>query len=692
MSRRPLAASILAVFVAAAVSHAATSTQSVPSVFGGNGHNASFDGRLYLVRTGPGWMAYMLRPEGITYRPDGLPDATGPIWSDALEVVSGEPNGENALGICEPDPARAPFACDAAGNPGGPFACYDVWVFDSDATRNVAMGGQTFRRRHLLLRVENPNTASARPVAFSWGALETLSMAGGGALHGIEPTFTRDGRLMVWNGSLANGDQDGQMMYSVAPSACALSGWSTPRSLSHMINDPAVNTTYRLAMRQLRAADGTPFPDGAPVYGAYPWLLPDGDGVMFSAALMPCQGPENPPGCGPRRNATSVLGYPTNWAIAHIDGGVNPSTTDTVRLFFSSPGATTFSQLPVTPGNDVWPFFGTNTSNYVEISFDDGLDGQYGGMWHMNESVTPGGDLDPTRSPDVSGYFNTAVLRGAVGFPGPNNGVLGKALDATNGWVEVDDDPSLQPINGITMEMTIRPLSDPDCDGQNNFRVLLRKGDGYSLVLEETRGVRARVRVEGGEVRDLYSGVELPVGEWTKVAAEYDAASGTMQIYFNDQLVAEQTFAPALVSATADDLTIGGIGNAPACPVGGNFHGTIDEVSVSRISRHLGTPEMPDADPGAPDASTNNPGADGGSGGGDGGGGCCQTGDGGGGAIVLAIVVVGVLIGGGRRRRRERSDLGPEAWDVYIASAFDPWPLPPKPSTLPPQTREEPPR
>jgi hypothetical protein len=45
------------------VASAATSTRSVPSVFGGNGHNASFDGRLYIVRTGPGWMAYMLRPE-----------------------------------------------------------------------------------------------------------------------------------------------------------------------------------------------------------------------------------------------------------------------------------------------------------------------------------------------------------------------------------------------------------------------------------------------------------------------------------------------------------------------------------------------------------------------------------------------------------------------------------------------------
>lgn len=633
----------------------ATSTPSVPSVFGGNGHNASFDGRLYVVRTGPGWQAYVLRPEGITYRPDGLPDATGPLWSSPMQIVAGEPNGENALAICEPDHARAPYACDAAGNPGGPDACYDVYVFDSDATRSVADGGQTFRRRHLLLRVAEPGTANAHPVDFTWGPMESLSLAGGGSLHGIEPTFTRDGRLMVWNGSLTNGDQDGQMMYSVAPGACSVDGWSAPHSLSHMFHDSAVNPTYRIAQRQLRAADGTLYADGSAVYGAYPWLLPDGDGVMFSAALMPCRGPDDPAGCGPRRNATSVIGYPTNWGLANIDGGVNPSTTDSVRLFFSSPGPSTFSQLPVTPGADVWPFFGTNTSNYVEISFDDGLDGQYAGFWHMNESVTPGGDLDPTKAPDVSGYFNTATLHPGTAFPAANNGVLGKAVIVDNGWLSVPHDPSLVPTTGITMEMTVRPAGDPDCNAQNNFRVLMRKGEAYSLVFEEPRGIRARVRVEGGEVRDLYSGTAIAAdgATWTKVTAEYDGPSGHMQIRFDDQVVADQTWAPALLAGTNDDLTIGGTGPMPACGDGGNFQGTIDEVSISRIARHIGTGLPPDAAPG-PDASNGDRDAAGGGDAGgpgldNGSGGCCDTGHASGTSSAVLALALAVTL---RRRRR----------------------------------------
>nr|MDQ3366775.1 LamG domain-containing protein [Myxococcota bacterium] len=593
-------ASLAALVLAPSLALAATSTPSVPSGFGGNGHNAAFDGRLYIARSGPGWLAYVLRPEGITYRADGLPDASGPVWSEPLTLIDGEPNGENALAICEPDPTRAPYACDAANAPSatGPFACYDVQIFDSDATRDLASGGMVMRRRHLVVRVEQPRTASARPVAFTWGAIEEVRTAQQGTLRGIEPTVTADGRLLVWQASMPNSAGDGMLMYAVAPAACAATGWSVPRSIAHMVNDPAVNTTYRLATRQLRAADGTPFADGAPIYGAYPWLLPSGDGVIFSAAPMPCRAPEDPGGCGPRRNATSVLGYPTNWGIAHIDGGINPSTADGVRLFFSSPGPATFPQLPVTPGHDVWPFFGTNTSNYVEVSFDDGLDGQYAGLWHLNESITAAGELDVTRSPDVSGYFNTTRVRGAITFPAANNGVLGKAAIASGGWLEVPHHASLVPVTGITMELTLRPAGPLDCDGGNNYRLLLRKGDSYSLVLEESGGIRARVRVAGGDIRELYSGAAVATdgATWTKVTAEYDAASGIMQLRFDDALVAEQTFAPAPLAGTTDVLTIAGLGTRPACGEGINFAGTLDEVSISRVARHLAPPEQPGGD------------------------------------------------------------------------------------------------
>ena len=606
---------------------AATSTESVPSLFAGNGHNVSFDGRLFIVRKSSGWNAYVLRPEAVTYLDNGLPDASGPMWSARLPILASDPaTGVNALAICETAPDATPFACDAnrTPTPDGPFSCYDVTVLDADASVGVAQGGNTFRRRRLMLRVAFPGTAQARPIEAAWGEIELVTSTAG-AMHGIELTTTRDGKLLVWNGSQSNDGGIGELMYSSNTDACAATGWSPPRPLSHMFNDPAVNTRYELAMHQLRASDGTPYADGAAVIGAYPWLFQDGAAVIFAAAVMPCRSvappPEesDPPGCGAIRNATSVIGAPTKWGLSHIDGGINPSTTDDVRLFFSSPGDDTFSQLPVTPGIEVYPFFGSNTANYVEVSFDDALDGNYLGFWHMNEAVSQDGQIDVTQSPDASGNFNTARVHDAITFPGPNNGVVGKAAIADNGWLEVLHDPSLEPTDAITMEMTIKPAADPDCDADNNFRFLLRKGVAYSLVLEETRAIHARVQVAGGVERELISGEVVPVdgATWTHVAAQYDASNGVMQVLFNRVVVAQQQFDPAPLAGSGETLKIGGIGPRPACgPDGLNFNGVIDEVAVSGKWRYASG---------------------------------CQAGGPGGGPASLAFVVLVLVL---RRRRR----------------------------------------
>ena len=115
-----------------------------------------------------------------------------------------------------------------------------------------------------------------------------------------------------------------------------------------------------------------------------------------------------------------------------------------MRLFFSSPGRDAFAQLPLTGGKDVWPLFGSNTANQADVVFDDGLDGNYAGVWHMNESVNAAGELDKGRTPDTGGYFNTGIVHGAP-FADGNTGIFGKALelDGQTRWVEVPHSDSL---------------------------------------------------------------------------------------------------------------------------------------------------------------------------------------------------------------------------------------------------------
>jgi hypothetical protein len=260
----------------------------------------------------------------------------------------------------------------------------------------------------------------------------------------------------------------------------------------------------------------------------------------------------------------------------------------------------------------------------------------------MNELVTRAGDFDFTRTPDSSGYSNTGTLKGGASFPPKNNGALGKAVvfDGVSGRVEVPHAASLNPVNALALEMRVRPASAADCDGNNNYRVLLQKGttlDGsYSLVLEDDGSFSARVRVAGGQNYALHSPTPLPTGQWSRVAVQYDAATGTFTAYVDGQETARQAFPPALLEGLPDLLFLAGRGVRSACPNGdGSFHGELDEVLLSRTLR-FGLP---------PDAGTD---SDGGTGGDDAGvhGGDVTEPDAGSGGGVPADAGAGGSVGG----------------------------------------------
>jgi uncharacterized protein (TIGR03382 family) len=97
------------------------------------------------------------------------------------------------------------------------------------------------------------------------------------------------------------------------------------------------------------------------------------------------------------------------------------------------------------------------------------------------------------------------------------------------------------------------------------------------------------VLVAGGVEREVTSGEVIPAdgATWTTVAAQYDASSGVMEVFFNGVVVAHDQFDPAPLLGTGESLKIGGIGPRPTCgPDGLNFNGVIDEVAVSRVRRY----------------------------------------------------------------------------------------------------------
>ena len=572
---------------------ATSSSKASKSPMGGNGHNITFDGRLFVVTTQPagtplGWYTMVLRPGNVTWQPGGKPNLTTGALSAPKLLQAGD-NGENALALCETDPDNTPYACDDSGAAGGPYACYDLAVFDSNAYPDQYNG---LRKRTVKVWIDKPNTGEAQVLKHVWApGMTPLKNLAGADLRGIEPTVTRDGRLLLWQGKKSNNGDIDRLIYAVNDTPCGAGGWDGPHNLTAMVQDPKV--TWPLGDKHLRASDGTTFGADAEFKGAYPWLFPDGDALIFTSTEMPCVSPENPPGCGPRRNGLAVIGYPTNWGIGHIDGALNPSTKDNVRLFFSSPGPGVFQELPATGGADVWPFFGSNTANYADVVFDASLDGQYAGVWHMNESVTTTGKFDLGKTPDSGGYFNTALVKGAT-FPDGNNAPFGKGLvfNGQSSWLEIPDHSTLNAVNGLTVEMWLKPHETVNCDAKNNYRVLIQKGPvaqgAFSLVFEEGEVFQARVKV-GGEQRAVIADSPIPVGEWSHIGFTYDAGSGALRFYINGDLVSE-TAGPALtLDATAHKVLVAGPGkNRPACPDGdGVFSGVIDELRISRVVRDL---------------------------------------------------------------------------------------------------------
>ncbi|MBL9006526.1 MAG: LamG domain-containing protein [Myxococcales bacterium] len=610
-----LALCSLALPIAAAAPRPSLVNTRIGTPFGGNGHTSSLDGRIFVANvredhasTTTTWLARVFRPEAVTYDGEGRPSFASAFSNGRGVDVRG---GENALAFCFANPSQ-PYSLSAGQ------AVYQPQIFDSQ----MFNGPNRFRRRSADLRVDRPFQRDAEISSFTTGPVEYLTTTTGASLRGIEPTITADGRLMLFQGAPANDGNIDHLMYTYNPNPCAAAGWSPPRPLSMMYNDPTPGLKrYPLSWKRLKAATGEDFADttrGELIRAAYVWVDPEGRDVVYVAA---------PFTDGARREAVSLIGADTNYTAYHIDGSINTDRSDHPHLFYSGPmwnfeqersgvqtlppGRSNESQyLPVTKTHDVLSLFGSNTNDYNEVDVAELTNPFYLLFLPMNELVTRAGTYDLRRTPELSGRFftgslvGTAQIAASAAITQPHSGSLwaphgkGKALLLPGGGavtVNLADPSSSVPgvgaaVSGFTVQLFLRPDADINrgCGG-NPYRYLLQKNNAIDLIYEADNTVQLSLQLNGRRLR-LGRSPALPVGQWTHLAYTWDGVSGQFAEYINGvpsgRSLPSETGSFRLGTGT---LSIGaGVAvNSETCPSSGegSFRGAIDDVQIFSHAR-----------------------------------------------------------------------------------------------------------
>ncbi|WP_163777226.1 LamG-like jellyroll fold domain-containing protein [Myxococcus vastator] len=588
----------------------------ITHVYGANGHASTVDGRIFIgnVREDHAneqttWQARVFRPEALTYDSEGKPQFANTFSPGRSTFVR---NGENALTFCFPNPA-APYTLS------GGVAVYTPFVFDS----RMYNGANVFRRRPIDVRVSQPFTAQADIASFTTGNLEPLTTVSGASIRGIEPSMTSDGRLFIYQGGPQNNGTIDYLMYSYNPTPCAASGWSDPRPLSMLFNDPNPGLKrYPLAWQPLKAATGEAFGTTTTastlIRGAYAWVDHEGRNVLFTAVRYTD---------GARREAVSLIGADTHFTAYHIDGAINTDRSDLAHLFYSSPmwnleqerhpaqnfpvgSSNEDHYLPATKTHDVFPLFGSNTQDYNEVDVGD-LSSPFQVLFlPMNELITRGGEYDLTRTPDLSGRFFTGTLTDTARISPDNattqppSGSLwephgkGKALVLPGGGaltVNLTDTSGALPgvggfVRGFSVQLAVRPDAaiNQGCTG-NPYRYLLQKPGGLDLIYESDHTVQASFVINGQRVR-LGRSPALPRGVWTHLAYTWDGVTGAFHEYING--VSTERALPVAAGTLrlgTGTLSVGaGVAlDTQTCPANGegSFRGAIDEVRLFSNAR-----------------------------------------------------------------------------------------------------------
>ena len=197
--------------------------------------------------------------------------------------------------------------------------------------------------------------------------------------------------------------------------------------------------------------------------------------------------------------------------------------------------------------------------------------------WKFDENGGTVTNNSGNQGSSLNGFFQGTPTRST-------NGKFNKAIsfDSSEDYISTASQSSLNP-SSITISMWLYLNTDPNCDGNNNWRSIIYKGniaggvDGYDVLLEEGRSVAWDT---GNGVTDRWwpSNVIIPIGSWTQLTLVYDE-KGEKLAYLNGKLADKKTLtaAPLVGNSANFNLTT----SSSSCPNGsGNFPGLMDDVKV----------------------------------------------------------------------------------------------------------------
>ncbi|MGI9471520.1 MAG: Calx-beta domain-containing protein, partial [Rubripirellula sp.] len=187
---------------------------------------------------------------------------------------------------------------------------------------------------------------------------------------------------------------------------------------------------------------------------------------------------------------------------------------------------------------------------------------------------------------DNQGLNDGALVSGATYA----TGVIGQAFsfDGVDDRVQIEDDPSLQLTQSMTIEGWVRVDSFPTSGhGLVLFRGDDRGGlDPYHLTTTPSGQIQFMVSNLTQGATSLNAA--MPQGELVYVAGTLEDATGEMSLYLNGERVAQKTTSirsfGALDPESNPGIGIGNHGGYPSTPHNFPFHGLIDELKIHDVA------------------------------------------------------------------------------------------------------------